>query len=118
MGQGKTMLVREGPSSMLHPCIDGAAILLLLPKAVLPRILETPGSMCSLPCTLQREKRHAPARTRVWAVSHYTGICLSVSGRGAGFCTALSYENPCLPEFTVECGMNMSWGVAVPEMTL
>lgn len=74
------MLVLKGPSSMLRPCIDGAAILLLLPKAVLPRILETPGSMYSLPCTLQREKRHAPTRTHIWAVSHYTGLYLRVSG--------------------------------------
>ena len=42
MGQGETMLVLKGHVSMLRPCIDGAAILLLLPKVELPRILETP----------------------------------------------------------------------------
>lgn len=36
------MLVLTGPSSMPRPCIDGVAILLLLPKVELPRILETP----------------------------------------------------------------------------
>lgn len=36
------MLVLKGPSSMLCPCIDGAAILLLFPKVELPRVLETP----------------------------------------------------------------------------
>lgn len=72
------MLVLKGFPSMLLPCIDGAAILLLLPKVVVPRILETPGSMCSLPCILQREKRHVPTRTRLWAVHHYLGFCLSV----------------------------------------
>lgn len=107
MGQSETMLVLRGSSSMLLLCIDGAAILLLLPKVVVPRILETPGSMCSLPCTLQREKRHVPTRTRLWAVHHYIGFCLSVLWIWSPLSDCCKLWEPSLPEFTM--GEHPGW---------
>lgn len=66
MGQGEAMEVLKGGSSMLLPRIDGGCHPL---DASQGSGSQNPGSMCSLPCILQREKRHVPTRTHLWAVS-------------------------------------------------
>lgn len=90
-------LVVKYPCPLL--CIDGAAILLLVPSVATPRILETStDSTCPLPCTLQREKRHTKWSPSVF-VLHITLVSVHL--------LLLSIQTPVLAESTLE--NNQGW---------
>lgn len=58
------------------PCIDSAVIFPLVPSVATCRVPETPRVYVSLPCTLQREKRHTKSR------NHQSLLCIPTLASG------------------------------------